>query len=151
MSSQVFEYLENVSVGLQEIYRVLRPGGRVLIHDTDWGAVIWHSSNAERMTRVMTAWDAHLTDPHLPQTLATRLLNAGFLEINVEPIVQLETEYDPGSVSGVLIKFISGYVESQGIPLEEAMAWKEDLESLCEAGEYFFSSNEYIFVGKKPV
>ena len=40
MSSQVFEYLDNVSGGLQEMYRVLRPGGRVLIRDTDWGTLL---------------------------------------------------------------------------------------------------------------
>ena len=45
MSSQVFEYLDNVTGALAEIYRVLKPGGRVLIHDTDWGTVLWHSSS----------------------------------------------------------------------------------------------------------
>jgi ubiquinone/menaquinone biosynthesis C-methylase UbiE len=150
MSSQVFEYLENVSDGLREIYRVLRPGGRVLIHDTDWGALLWRSSDAPRMARVMKAWDRHLTDPCLPQTLGSKLRDAGFSNIKVDPIVQLETEFDPGSVSGVLMRFIVGYVESQGITASEASAWKADLEDLGAAGDYFFSSNEYIFVGTKP-
>jgi arsenite methyltransferase len=151
MSSQVFEYLENVSGGLQEIYRVLRPGGRVLIHDTDWGTLLWRSSDSQRMARVMAVWDKHLTDPHLPQTLASKLRDAGFSDIKAEPIVQLETKYDPGSVSGVLMRFIVGYVESQGVPASEANAWKDDLESLGAAGDYLFSSNEYVFVGRKPI
>ena len=151
MSSQVFEYLDNVSGGLQEMYRVLRPGGRVLIHDTDWGTLLWRSSDAQRMARVMVVWDKHLTDPHLPQTLASKLRDAGFGDIKAEPIVQLETEFDPGSVSGVLMRIIVGYVESQGIPAAEASAWKEDLENLGAAGDYLFSSNEYVFVGRKPV
>ncbi len=151
MSSQVFEYLENVSDGLQEIYRVLRPGGRVLIHDTDWGTLLWRSSNAERMARVMEVWDRHLTDPYLPQTLGSKLRDAGFNDIKAESIVQLETEFDPASVSGVLMRFIVGYVESQGIPASEASAWKTDLETVGTAGDYFFSSNEYMFVGRKPV
>jgi len=150
MSSQVFEYLDNVSGGLREIYRVLRPGGRALIHDTDWGALLWRSSDEARMVRVMGVWDQHLTDPCLPQTLVSQLRDAGFSDIKVEPFVQLETEFDPGSVSGVLMRFILGYVESQGVPASEAAAWKSDLENLGAAGEYFFSSNEYIFVGRKP-
>jgi arsenite methyltransferase len=151
MTSQVFEYLENVSGGLQEIYRVLRPGGRVLVHDTDWGSLLWRSSNAQRMARVMAVWDRHLSDPHLPQTLAPKLREAGFRDIKAEPIIQLETEFDPGSVSGVLMRFIVGYVESQGVSASEASAWKEDLENLGAAGDYFFCSNEYIFAGRKPV
>lgn len=151
MSSQVFEYLESVSDGLREMYRVLRPGGRVLIHDTDWGALLWRSSDEERMARVMEVWDRHLTDPCLPQTLQPKLRDAGFSDIKVEPFVQLETDFDPGSVSGVLMEFIVGYVESQGIPASEAGAWKADLENRGAAGDYFFSSNEYIFVGRKDV
>jgi arsenite methyltransferase len=149
MSSQVFEYLENVSAGLREMYRVLRPGGRVLIHDTDWGALLWRSSDSERMARIMEVWDRHLTDPCLPQTLGRKLRDAGFSDINVEPIVQLETDFDPGSVSGVLMTFITGYVESQNISASEARAWKTDLENLGATDDYFFSSNEYMFVGRK--
>lgn len=150
MSSQVCEYLDDVETGLREIYRVLNPEGRVLIHDTDWGALLWRSSDADRMSRVMEVWDRHLTDPSLPQTLRSKLRDAGFDRIKVEPIVQLETEFDTGSVSGVLMKFIAGYVESQGISAEEAVAWKADLENLGNAGDYFFSSNEYIFTARKP-
>ena len=151
MSSQVFEYLDNVSDGLREMYRVLRPNGRVLIHDTDWGALLWRSSDTQRMARIMEVWDRHLTDPCLPQTLRSKLRNAGFRDIDVEPVIQLETEFDPGSVSGVLMRFIVGYVESQGISASEANDWKADLENLGASGDYFFSSNEYIFVGRKPI
>jgi hypothetical protein len=98
----------------------------------------------------MEVWDRHLADPHLPQSLASNLRDAGFTDINVEPIVQIETEFDPGSVSGILMNFIVGYVESQGISTSESSAWKEDLENLGATGDYFFSSNEYMFVGRKP-
>ena len=150
MSSQVFEYLQNVSRGLEEIHRVLRPGGRVLIHDTNWGALLWRSSDAQRMNRIMEVWDKHLTDPRLPETLGPKLRDAGFIDIKVEPIIQLEIEYDPASVSGVLMKFIVGYVESQGISALEISAWLEDLQDLAAKGEYFFSLNEYMFTGSKP-
>ena len=150
MSSQVFEYLDNVDGALQEINRVLRPGGRVLIHDTDWGALLWRSSDAQRMARVLEVFDRHLADPNLPQTLGSKFRDAGFIDIVVEAIVQLETEFNPVSVSGVVSKFVVGYVESQGIPASEASAWMKDLENLGAAGDYFFSMNEYMFVGRKP-
>ena len=30
-------------------------GGRLLVLDTDWGSIVWHSRDAERMRRVLAA------------------------------------------------------------------------------------------------
>jgi len=149
MSSQVFEYLDDVPAGLAEAFRILKPGGRVLIHGTDWGALLWHSSDALRMARIMRSFEGHLADPHLPHTLGPKLSDAGFVNVSAEPVVQLETSYDPGSVSAIIIKFVAGYVVSQGISQGEADAWVNDLRKLGAAGHYFFSSNEYIFTAEK--
>jgi len=32
----------------------------------------------------------------------------------------------------------------------EADAWTEELQTLGSEGDYFFGSNEYIFVARKP-
>jgi hypothetical protein len=56
---------------------VLRPGGRVLVLDTDWDSIVWRSSDEERMARVLAAWEQHLVDPHLPRTLRGSLERAG--------------------------------------------------------------------------
>jgi arsenite methyltransferase len=149
MSSQVFEYLDDVAGGLAEMFRVLKPGGRVLIHDTDWGGLLWFSNDPDRMARMMETWDRHLADPHLPQTLGRKLRDARFKNIRAEPVVHLETHYDPSSVSAILVKFVVGYVVSQGVSQREANAWAEDLRALGSGGTYFFSLNEYIFTAVK--
>ena len=150
MSSQVFEYLEDVPGALAEMFRILKSGGRVLVHDTDWGAILWRSSDEERMARIMRVWDGHLADPHLPQTLGQRLSAAGFGNVRAEAIVQLEIDYDPSSVSAILMKFVVDYATSHGISQDEADAWASDLRELSSRDEYFFSSNEYIVTAIKP-
>jgi SAM-dependent methyltransferase len=150
MSSQVFEYLDDVAGGLAEAHRVLKPGGRVLIHDTDWGTLPWHSGDPERMARIMECFEGHLADPHLPHTLVPKLGDAGFVNVGVKPVVQVETSFDSSSVSAILMKFVVGYVVSQGISQGEADDWANDLHELGATGHYFFSSNEYIFTADKP-
>ena len=150
MSSQVFEYLDDVAGAIAEMFRVLKSGGRVLIHDSDWGAFLWHSSDPDRMARIMTIWDGHLADPHLPQSLGRKLTDAGFKNVGAEPVVHVETSYDPNSVSAILMKFVVGYVVSQGVSQSEADDWADDLRALGSSGDYFFNHNEYIFTADKP-
>ncbi len=151
VSSMVFEYLSDVPAALKELYRVLRSGGRVLIHDTDWGSTVWHATDREHMKKILAAWDGHLADSYLPRTLGSRMDAAGFKVQHQGIVLQFETAYDSSSFSHCLIDFIVGYVTGQdGITKNEVKAWAEDLRRLGEQGSYFFSLNEYIFLASKP-
>ena len=70
VSTQVYEYVPDIETAMAEVHRVLVPGGRVLILDTDWDSVVWHTSDRARHARVMSAWQEHLADPWLPRTLS---------------------------------------------------------------------------------
>ena len=145
VSTQVFEYVDDVAGALEEVRRVLRPAGRVVLLDTDWGSVVWRSSDDERMARVLTAFEDHLADPHLPRTLADVLAKSGFTLTHEQVVPILNTAYDARTYSAGLIDIVSDFVPGHaGVTEEDARAWADDLRSL--GPRYFFSLNRYLFV-----
>lgn len=153
VSTQVHEYVIDIGKALKELHRVLKPGGRVLILDTDWRSVVWHSSDQARMDRVLKCWDGHLADPHLPATLGARMRRAGFRVLRVEIVPMLSPQWQPVSYSAGIMKTIRGYAaangEMYGLPNEEVQAWYDDQMRLAERGEFFFSVNRYAFLAVK--
>jgi ubiquinone/menaquinone biosynthesis C-methylase UbiE len=145
VSTQVFEYVDDVAGALDEVRRVLRPAGRVVLLDTDWGSIVWRSSDDERMARVLTAFEEHLEDPHLPRTLGDSLDKAGFTVTHLQVAPMLNAGFDPRTYSAGLIDIVAGFVPGRGgVTEEEAQAWADDLRGLGDS--YFFSLNRYLFV-----
>jgi arsenite methyltransferase len=149
VSTQVFEYVEDVPGALAEIHRVLRPGGRVLLLDTDWDSIVWRSGDDRRMARVLTVWEDHLVDPHLPRTLRGSLEAAGFEVARPKVLPLVNAGFDAATFSVRLMEIIAGFVAGRGgLTGEDVEAWAADLRA--QGADYFFSLNRYLFGATKP-
>jgi ubiquinone/menaquinone biosynthesis C-methylase UbiE len=151
LSVQVLEYVPDVAGSLAEIHRVLRPGGRVVIWDVDWTTVSWRSRDAERMRRMLAAWDKHLTHPALPQVLADHLRQTGFEAVTVDGHAFASIEKTPESYGGALVDIIVDFAVKQGgVDPADARAWKSEQRELNAAGEFYFACVQCCFKARKP-
>ena len=149
---QVLEYVEQATEALTEIKRTLCPGGRVVIWDIDWGTVVWHSSDPALTEQILKAWDHHLAHRSLPRSLAPRLREAGFEEVEATGhVFSTVSTLDPETYGAAIIPIIASYVTVNRLIDEAAVkTWVDDQHSLSEKGEFYFAGVQFCFSAVKP-
>lgn len=151
VSTQVYEYIEDIQLCLKELYRVLKPGGRALVLCTDWDTLLWNTGDLERMDRILTAFESHCADPRLPRKIAPKLRKVGFNLTKHDVYTMINLKYDENTYSHGIIDLIASYVSGKyDITEEETKAWVAELREKGREDSYFFSISRYIFSVSKP-
>jgi ubiquinone/menaquinone biosynthesis C-methylase UbiE len=147
---QTLLYIEDTDQVLAEIYRVLKPGGRVLLMETDWRGMVSSSEDHALTAKMVAAWDRKVPNPNLPVRLGPQLRRHGFKAIGVEAFPILSTVYRrDGYSAGMLAQFAKLAREDGTVSEADSRNWLDELKRQGSEGAYFFCVNRFLFAAVK--
>jgi SAM-dependent methyltransferase len=151
VASQIYEYVADIDQALAEAFRVLRPGGRLAIIDTDWDTLVLHTEDSRLTERIDRAWDEHLAHRTLPRRLPGLLRQAGFDLKTIDLVPVINAEYHPNTYGFGLIDLVANFARGRaGVSDADVDRWLAEIEQQSRCGSYFFSLNQYLFHAIRP-
>lgn len=146
---RVFQHLPDPQGAANEMARILRPGGRVVIIDSDWATAITRPGDPDVHRRLNDATMRRTPNPFAGRDLRTQLQRAG-----------LEVDPDLGSTAVVFPDFLLAdptvlrinatlAVEEGAITAEEADQLVDEVATAAAAGEAFFAVTMFGVVGRQ--
>jgi len=148
--TQTLLYVDDVEKAISELYRVLKPGGRIAVLETDWRGLVLNSEDDSISNRVIDAWDKGVASPNLPVKLTSMLQKQGFTAIGTKAIPLVNTSYSPSSFSAMMLEFFAEMAVKQGVFDKEAsVTWLNQFPGLDTRQAYFFCINRFLFTAVK--
>jgi ubiquinone/menaquinone biosynthesis C-methylase UbiE len=142
----VLEYVPDVNSTLLEVARVLKPGGKVHIIDSDWGFVIVEPWGKKVVDDFFEAAGGAFNEPYIGRRASGLLAGSGFRDVKVamNPFVDLE-----GAGLNVLTN-MAGYIRTFGtMPDARIDALLDDAKKAVGTGQFLFCLPQFLVTGTK--
>ncbi|WP_040744744.1 methyltransferase domain-containing protein [Nocardia transvalensis] len=148
LCERVFQHLTAPARAAGEIARVLRPGGRVVVMDTDWGSAVVHPGDRNVVHEVIETLIANTTAPFAGRRLPGLLTRSGLVidDVGSHALVQ-----DAAVGAGALVGRVSAMAVARGAITEEQRAQLlADLEAGARTGDIHLSVTIFAVLAHKP-
>jgi ubiquinone/menaquinone biosynthesis C-methylase UbiE len=149
-ADRVFQHLADPERALAELIRVTRPGGRIVVADTDWGTLAVDGPDAETTGAVLTEVAAAIRNPWMGRQLFGLFGRAGLAEISVATGNAVITDFAQADKLFHLSEGIRRARQSEALTEVEAARWMRWINEEDRAGRFCCAVTGFIVAGRRP-
>lgn len=143
---RVFQHLSDPAGAVQEFARVLRPGGRVVVIDSDWGTAVQTPGDPALVRRLWAFRDGQSPNPYAGRHLPGQFARAG---LAVDPDIAATAVVPPAGALLVLVqKSLEDAVAAGVVTKAEADRLLAEIRAAQEAGEAFTAVTMFAVLGR---
>lgn len=149
-ADRVFQHLTNPVRALEQMIRVTRPGGRILVYDVDWETLVVDTPEGAPTRKIMNL----ICDEHLNGWSGRKLFRyfreAGLNDLVIVPATGIITNY---ALADQLFEFsaaIEALQKTGELSVDQATGWVTALKQADQSGKFFSSLSGYAVCGRKP-
>jgi SAM-dependent methyltransferase len=151
-SERLFQHLLHPEQVLAEMVRVTRPGGCVVVVDTDWGTSQTNSPDPHLEQRLMQfAAEHRLRNPYSGRRLYGLLRKAGLTDVIAEPYLFGITDFNLAMHVQNWGGFTSAALQAGAVTQEEVEGYLADLEAGAASGTFFAMLGGVTAAGRKSL
>jgi SAM-dependent methyltransferase len=154
-SERTLQWLDDPQTALAEFKRVTRPGGTVVVIDTDWGTFAPHHPDMTTTERVLASVFSSRPGFFVGRRLRSMFMTAGFDDIRLTAATHLAVDWDPATRPAPagfppFPMILQGVVDSGALSQEEADGWVDQFAQTAKDGRFFASLTMFAVAGRKP-
>lgn len=144
-AERLYQHVREPDKLLSEAMRVLAPGGRIVIVDQDWDAVLIDGYDRAVTRSIQRAHSDCIANSAVGRQYRRLLLDAGFSDVNVEADVVVSTSYEE---YGFVCELAAPVADAFGVT--GAQAWLEEQRERGRTGKFFLTMTYLMASARKP-